>query len=267
MTTKYNFNLEYKELLLNLALSGLDKKIDSLRDLSSMGEAIVDTTWKKEKYEGYIRKELALLEQIKFDGYLYLLYELSNYAKSTNIFFEAYGSIQNSLVAYLLGIVSNYEFVSSGEFINFTPFSKEPIVNIVCQSDRKYELIDFVNHKYSHLIKEVNENIEFAEPLKISFFDFDIGVKTALTKNEAIFLGLKVHEVDINFSIEHSRLTKQNEIVLGFDSIGLGSVLVNKILYERNENGSFKDFNDFSKRVNTELFSTEQLILLQNIVE
>lgn len=267
MTTKYNFNLDDNGLLLSLALSGLDKKIDSLRDLSSMGEQITDSSWKKEKYEGYVRKELALLEQIKFDGYLYLLYELSNYAKSTNIFCEFYGSIQNSLVAYLLGIVSHYEFVSSGEFINFTPFTKEPMVNIVSQSDRKYELIDFINHKYSHLIKSTDENIEFVEPLKISFFDLDVGIKTALTKDEAISLGLKVHEVDINFSIEHSILTKQNEIVLGFDSIGLGSILVNKILYERKENGLFKDFNDFSKRVNTEHFSIEQLMLLQNIVE
>jgi fumarate reductase subunit C len=225
MTTKYNFNLEDKELLLNLTIDELDKKLPTLRDLSSMGEIITDANWKREKYVGYLKKELTLLEQIKFDGYLYLLYELSTYAKNTNIFCEFYGSVQNSLVAYLLGIVSHYEFVNSGVFINFTSFSKEPTVNVVCQSDRKYELIDFINHKYSHLIKSSKKHIEFLEPLKIKFFDLDIGVKTALTKEDAIFLGLKVHEANINFSTEHSRLTKQNEIVLGFDSLGLGQVL------------------------------------------
>ncbi len=249
MTTKYNFNLQDKELLLNLTIDELDKKLPTLRDLSSMGEIITDANWKKEKYVGYLKKELTLLAQIKFDGYLYLLYELSTYAKIANIFCEFYGSVQNSLAAYLLGIVSHYEFLISGEFINFTSFSKEPTVNVVCQSDRKYELIDFINHKYSHLIQNSKKHIEFLEPLKIKFFDLDIGVKTALTKEEAIFLGLKVHEANINFSTEYSRLTKQNEIVLGFDSLGLGQVRINRILHERNENGMFKDFEDFKTRV------------------
>jgi DNA polymerase III alpha subunit len=267
MTTKYNYSLEDKELLLNLALESLEKKLHTLRDLSSMGEIITDESFKREKYEGYVRKELALLVQIKFDGYLHLLYELSTYAKQTNIFCEFYGSIQNSLTAYLLGIVSNYEFISSGEFINFTPFTKEPTINVVCSSDRKYELIDFINHKYSNLIKNKDENIEFLEPLKINFVDLDIGVKTSLSKEEATSLGLKVHEVNINFSTEHSRLTKQNEIVLGFDSLGLGAVQINKILYERKENGIFKNFDDFCTRLNKEIFSNEQLQLIQKTME
>jgi DNA polymerase III alpha subunit len=95
----------------------------------------------------------------------------------------------------------------------------------------------------------------------------DIGVKTSLSKEEATSLGLKVHEVNINFSTEHSRLTKQNEIVLGFDSLGLGAVQINKILYERKENGIFKNFDDFCTRLNKEIFSNEQLQLIQKTME
>ncbi|NCB10804.1 MAG: hypothetical protein EOM78_04135 [Erysipelotrichia bacterium] len=267
MTTKYNFSLEDKELLLNLALENLDKKLHTLRDLFSTGEIITDESFKKDKYEGYVRKELALLEQIKFDGYLHLLYELSTYAKQTNIFCEFYGSVQNSLTAYLLGIVSNYEFINSGEFINFTPFTQDPVVNVVCQNDRKYELIDFINHKCTNLIKNKDENIEFLEPLQIKFFHLEIGVKTSLSKEEAISLGLKVHEANINFSDHHSSLTKQNEILLGFDSLGLGVVQINKILYERKEDGNFKNFENFCMRIDQGMFSSEQMQSIQKILE
>lgn len=216
MKTKYNFSLEDKEFLLNSALENLDKKLHTLRDLSSMGEIIIDESFKKDKYEGYVRKEIALLEQIKFDGYLHLLYELSTYAKQTNIFCEFYGSVQNSLAVYLLGVVSNYDFIDSREFINFTPFTKEPTINVVCSSDRKYELIDFINHEYSHLINSIDENIIFKEPLKIKFIDLDIGVKTSLSKEEAISLGLKVDEDDESYEIgqklSNYQADKMNEL-------------------------------------------------------
>lgn len=36
MTTKYNFNLEDKELLLNLTIDELDKKLPTLRDYNGL---------------------------------------------------------------------------------------------------------------------------------------------------------------------------------------------------------------------------------------
>lgn len=232
-----------------------------------MGEIKDDVNMKREKYVGYLKKELVLLEQIKFDGYLYLLYELSTYAKMRDITCEFYGSIQNSLLAYLLGIVSDFEFYSSGDIINFTPFLKEPTVNIVCQKDIKYELIDFVNRSYGYLIKSSKTHIEFLEPLKIKFFNLNNRVNNAITKEEAIFLGLKVREVNINFSTVHSRLIKQNEIILGFDSLGFAQIQIHKILRERNENGMFKDFEDFLKRANLRYFTNKHLAVIQKIMD
>jgi DNA polymerase III alpha subunit len=252
MKTKYNNNLSDKEVLKSLAFKGLDEKIDSLRNLSNMYQDVIDGEHKKEKYQGYILRELSTLELIKFDGYILMLKEIIDYVKQTDIFIESFGSVQNSLVAYLIGLTSNYEFKKIGDFINFLPFTKHPTFYIVVQSNRKFEVMDFIQYKFKEFIKSsTDDTIQFKEPLEIKFIDLDIGITNNLSKDEAINLGFEVLEPNINISVKNSQLSKQNKILLGFDSLELGDVLIYRILMARDEDGykPFKSIDDLKRRV------------------
>ncbi len=103
--TKFNYKSKQKKQLSKLALKGLKDKIDLLPDISSMYEKKLDTKRKLQKYKNILNEEIDILKTIKFDGYILMLSDLVNYARQTGIFISCYGSIQNSLVSYLLGIV------------------------------------------------------------------------------------------------------------------------------------------------------------------
>jgi DNA polymerase III alpha subunit len=267
MKTKYNNNLKDNEILKSLAFKELDEKIDSLRNLSNMYQDVIDGKRKKEKYQGYILRELSTLELIKFDGYMLMLKEIIEYAKLSNIFIETFGTVQNSLVAYLIGITSYYEFKKVGDFINFTPFTKKPTINIVIQNNRKFKIMDFIQYKFKQLIENsTDDTIQFKEPLKLKFIDLDIGNTNNLSREEALNLGLEVMEVDMNISEKNSQISKQNKILLGFDSHILGDVAINKILKER-ENGIFRDFEDFKNRVDMSVFNDEHINFLKKLLK
>ena len=74
--TKFNYQAEDKNILLELALAGLKYKIDTLPQLKQRYEdrPAYDNEQKLLKYEGYIRREISVLEGIKFDGYICLLF-------------------------------------------------------------------------------------------------------------------------------------------------------------------------------------------------
>lgn len=215
MQTKYSYTLNECNRLKSLSFDALEKKIDDLDDLYVMDEK-VNQEHKKGKYQGYILRELSILEHIKFDGYIMLLMELINYARQSNIFIDCFGSIQNSLVTYLLDINTNFEFKSMKEFTHFTPFTKRPIINIVADSARILELINYLNHKYKNLIKNSDHNsVEFLEPLIIKFIDLDIGNKNNITEDEALYLGLEIQEpIDNITEYKYSVITKQNKVLL-----------------------------------------------------
>ncbi|MEA2018823.1 MAG: hypothetical protein U9N59_10285 [Campylobacterota bacterium] len=127
MTTKFNYNSKQKKQLSKLALQGLKDKIDLLPDISSMYQEKLDKKRKLQKYENILNDEIDILKTIKFDGYILMLSEMVNYARESNIFISCYGSIQNSLISYLLDIVDNYTLKSKKEFINFIPFEKNQL--------------------------------------------------------------------------------------------------------------------------------------------
>jgi len=157
MKTNFNHTLQNKNLLLNLALKGLEDK--SYKQFSKQ----------------QLKKEIDILEDIKFDGYLYIVYEMVKFAKSREIDISVFGSIQNSVISYALDIVSETMWKKEDDFLYFTPFQKKPIIYMVADSNRYYELISYIKHKYPKLIKKTKEKtIVFNDKLKIKFIDLDI---------------------------------------------------------------------------------------------
>ena len=120
MKTKFNYNSKQKKQLSKLALKGLKNKIDLLPDVSSMYQKKLDKKRKLQKYINILNEEVDILKTIKFDGYLIMLSDIINYAKQLNISITCYGSVQNSLISYLLDIVDVYTLKSRKDFINLT---------------------------------------------------------------------------------------------------------------------------------------------------
>ena len=104
-----------------------------------------------------------------------MLYEMVDYAKSVGIDISVFGSIQNSVISYALDIVDKTMWETEDDFLHFAPFHKKPIIYVIADSNRYYELIAYVKHKYSDLIKKIKERtIFFNDKLKIKFIDLDI---------------------------------------------------------------------------------------------
>lgn len=257
MKTKFNYQAENKTILLELALAGLKEKIGILPQFEQRYEdrPAYDDEYKLLKYEGYIRREISVLEDIKFDGYMLLLNDMVNTAREMGIFVSCFGSVQNSLIAYVLDITEHYEFKKWGEFINFTPFEQTPTINIVASSYRIGEIINYMNAKYSNLIKKCtsNEMIEFNDNLTLKFIDLGVDRKVRLHKEDVENLGLDIVEPDLNISNERAGISRQNQVWLGLEALKIGDVLINSIIDERGigreDMALFKSFDDLIQRV------------------
>ena len=266
MKTKFNYNSKQKKQLSKLAIRGLKDKINLLPDVSSMYHEKLDTKRKFQKYENILNDEINILETIKFDGYILMLSDIVNYARQSNIFITCFGSIGNSLLSYLLGIVDNYTLKNRKDFINFTSFAQKPTINIVVSSSKHYELISFIEVKYSKQIKKVKKrSIKFNDNLKIKFIDLGIDKEVVLKEDDVQDLGLKIIQTNINTAQRQAIFTKTKDknkknawlkkrkiqLSLGLESLNIGDMLIDRILMARDEDtySPFKSIDDFKNRV------------------
>jgi len=173
MKTKFNYNIEDKNILLDIVINALKYKID---ELPKYNNAIENDNANFEAYLDHIQKEISVFEEMKFDGYILLLHNMLNTSREMNIFINCFGSVQYSLVAYVLEITEYYNFRGFREFLNFTAFEKEPTVNIVSSSARTGEIISYLDVKYSNLIKKFiyNKSISFHDNLTLKFIDLGV---------------------------------------------------------------------------------------------
>ena len=68
------------------------------------------------------------------------------FAQTLNISLNCFGTIQNSLVSYLLEISQIYKQTS---FLDFILFENKPTINIIASTYRYHEIIGYLEHKYS----------------------------------------------------------------------------------------------------------------------
>ena len=168
---KFNYHALREDMLLGYAKLGLSEKIDTLPDFT------LDNTYEEKfaKYETYLVKEITVIKEIAFDGYMILLQDLIVVSREISGFVQSYGSVQNSLTAYVLGITDNYEFNYLRNFINFTPFTKKAKINIVISVFSKAGCVGYLKHKYPELVKKTTKSsVIFNDGLKVKFIDLDI---------------------------------------------------------------------------------------------
>lgn len=169
MINKYNYKAIREDILFRSAVQGLIEKIDPS-----------DENYKT--YEEVIKKEIKALEDINFDGYMLLLADVVLVSREISGFVSSFGSIQNSLTAFVLGIVDYFDF-EEYDFENFTPFVKKPVVNILISSYANAGCMGYIKHKYPDLIKKSKKRtIVFKDDLKIKFID--LGIQTRVKFDE-----------------------------------------------------------------------------------
>lgn len=275
MKTKFNNSLKQNNKLFKLASKALKAKYHLLPILPSLKSNLENSKLKTKKvkkymiitrYKAILNNEIEILKAIKFDGYLYIIYEIIQFAKQSNITLNCYGSIQNSLISYLLDIVDTYTLKNKKDFINFIPFEKKPTLNIIISSNRYHEIISFIKYKYPSLIKKVkNKIVIFNDNLKIKLIDLNIEKQIILKNDDVKNLGLKIIKPNINISqkkaifikvqnkkLKNAWLKKRKiDLLLGLESLNIGDVLINKILMARDKDNykPFTSIDNFKIRV------------------
>jgi len=250
MKTKFNYNIEDRNLLLEITFNNLKYKIDELPIYKNGIESDKDNF---EAYLEHIKKEISIFEEINFDGYMLLLHNMVNTSREMNIFINCFGSIQYSLVAYILEITEHYNFKEFREFLNFTAFEKKPMINVVATSSRIGGVVSYLDTKYKNLIKELDYDgsIVFNDNLTIKFIDLNVDNEVRLSKKDVENLGLEIVEPNVNTSEIKAIISQDNKLFLGLESLEIGDSLVYMIIEEReNEDfGLFENFDDLYKRV------------------
>ena len=164
MLNIYNYKEEKEGLLLRTAIHGLSQKVDP----------------NDENYETYVKliqEEIIELYRINFDGYMMLLADVVLVSREISGFVSCFGSIANSLTAYVLDIVEYFD-IEQYEFRNFTPFVKKPVVNILISNYANAGCMGYVKHKFPDLIKKTKKRtVIFNDDLKIKFIDLGIELR------------------------------------------------------------------------------------------
>ena len=105
-----------------------------------------------DEVEQQIERELALIEDLKYEPYFLTVYDIVRYARSQNILCQGRGSAANSVVCYCLYITEVDPARSNMLFERF--ISKErgepPDIDVDFEHQRREEVIQYIYKKYGH---------------------------------------------------------------------------------------------------------------------
>ncbi|MBV8927461.1 MAG: error-prone DNA polymerase [Bradyrhizobium sp.] len=103
-----------------------------------------------EKLEATLRKELALIEELKYAHYFLTVHDIVHYARSQGILCQGRGSAANSAVCYVLGVTSVDPTKVDLLFERF--ISKErlepPDIDVDFEHSRREEVMQYVYRRY-----------------------------------------------------------------------------------------------------------------------
>lgn len=121
-----------------------------LRDLCLRGEALRFPQGMPSHLKEQVRRELELIEELKYEDYFLTLWEICEFARSQNILFQGRGSAANSVVCYLIGLTSVDPEKIQLLFERFISRERQepPDIDIDFEHERREEVIQHIYAKY-----------------------------------------------------------------------------------------------------------------------
>jgi len=97
-----------------------------------------------------LNMELEVINNMDFDAYFLIVWDLCKYASEQNIWYNARGSAAGSIVAYALGITLVCPLEHGLIFERFLNPGRAtmPDIDLDFQDDRRYELLEYTSKKY-----------------------------------------------------------------------------------------------------------------------
>ena len=126
--------------------------IGHLRALTERGAQVRYPGGVPDKVRAYIDKEMALIEELKYEAFFLTVEDIVREARRLGILCQGRGSAANSVVCYCLGITAVPPEQSSPLFERF--ISRErgepPDIDVDFEHERREEVIQYIYKKYGH---------------------------------------------------------------------------------------------------------------------
>ncbi len=124
--------------------------IEYLSELAWKGAAQRYPQGVPQKVRMLVERELALIEQLKFEAYFLTVYDLVTFARSRGILCQGRGSAANSAVCYCIGVTSVDPARIDLLFERFISAARNepPDIDIDFEHERREEVIQYVYEKY-----------------------------------------------------------------------------------------------------------------------
>jgi error-prone DNA polymerase len=104
-----------------------------------------------EKVDALLRRELGLIEQLRYEAYFLTVWDLVRFARSQGILCQGRGSAANSAVCFCLGVTSVDPDRTDVLFERFVSQERDeaPDIDIDFEHERREEVIQYIYGKYS----------------------------------------------------------------------------------------------------------------------
>jgi error-prone DNA polymerase len=104
-----------------------------------------------EKVAVLLRRELQLIEELRYEAYFLTVWDLMKFARSQDILCQGRGSAANSAVCYCLGVTSVDPDRTDVLFERFMSREREeaPDIDVDFEHERREEVIQYIYRKYS----------------------------------------------------------------------------------------------------------------------
>jgi error-prone DNA polymerase len=149
---KCRFNIE--EIKYNYPLETVPAGMTPTQALRAMTYEGAHTRWPQgipDKVRGLVEKELALIEQCKYEMFFLTVHDIVQFARGRNILCQGRGSAANSVVCYCLGITAMDPMDSEPlleRFISVDRKSEPPDIDVDFEHERREEVIQYIYGKY-----------------------------------------------------------------------------------------------------------------------
>lgn len=182
--------------------------------------------WTDEVYQERLEYELGIIDQMKFNAYFLIVWDLCRHAREEGIWYNARGSAAGSIVGYGLNITL-VDPIEHGlifeRFLNPGRVSM-PDIDLDFQDDLRYKLMEYLAHRYGE--EKVASIITFGK-LKARAAVRDVGRVLDIPLSEVDRIAKLIPSMPLNTTIEQA-VEQVPELKQEYETAGWAKELLDK---------------------------------------